>query len=76
MKCHLVPNFANIVWSPVVYFAVLAHCFASRGIFILCLLDPHDISQLGTCQFPVFVLCLKTELLLLYHIIMKIKASD
>lgn len=47
--------------SPVVYFAVLAYRFAPRGVVLLSLLDAHDIPQLGACQFPVFVLCLKTK---------------
>lgn len=51
--CHL-------VWPPVVYFSILSNRLAPRDIFILLLLDPHDIPQLGACQFPVFVLCLKT----------------
>lgn len=47
--------------SPVVYFAVLAHRFAPGAVCLLCLLDSHDVPQLGACQFPMFVLCLKSK---------------
>lgn len=48
------------VSSPVIYFAVLSYSFAPWHVFILRLLNTHDIPQLGARQFPVFVLCLKT----------------
>lgn len=46
---------------PVVHLAILAHWLAPRAIPVLGLLDAHNVTQLGACQLPVFLLSLEKQ---------------